>query len=122
MPGIPGLFVELDQTSGAGHQQIVGLLYHVAVGHAAPVGVVILAGTGVDEDFDLTISGDIGERIRHLVVCPPIPHQAAAVGVALHEQDSVVGELEPIVRVPVVVLAISGPLGHSAASFPERYM
>ena len=88
----------LSQSAGAGHQQIVGLFDRVAVGHASPVGVVVLAGAGVDEHLDLAVAGDIGERVRHLVVCPPVPHQAAAVGVALHEQDAVVSELEPIVR------------------------
>ena len=112
VPCIPGLLVELVQPAGAGHQQVVGLFDGVAVGHPSPVGVVVLAGAGVDEHLDLAVAGDVGERIRHLVVRLPVPHQAAAVGVALHEQDAVIGEFESIVRVPVVVFAVSGPLCH----------
>ena len=79
-------------------------LGQLAIGQAAPVGVVVLAGAGVDEHLDLAVAGDVGERVGHVVVRLPVPHEAAAVGVALHEQDAVFAQLEPVVGVLVLVL------------------
>src|SRR5262249_384488 len=76
---------------------------------------------GVDQDPDLAIAGDVGERVRHVVVRPPVPHQAAAVGVTLHEDDALVAPLEAVVGVPVLVLGKSRSLGHGALLSPRGH-
>src|ERR1700761_7317764 len=73
----------------------------------------------MNERLDLAVAGDISERVRHLVVGLPAPHQAAAVGVALHEQDAVVSKFELVVGIAVLVLAESGPLCHRVVSLPR---
>src|SRR5262249_10979083 len=99
---------ELLEALLAVHREVQGLLHR----GRAPVGVVVLARTGVDEDLDLPIAGDVGERVRHLVVRLPVPHQTSPVGVALHEQNALVAELELVVVVPILVLGKSRSLGH----------
>src|SRR5262249_15905233 len=44
----------------------------------------------------------------------PVPHQAAPVGVALHQQDALFAQLEPVVGVPALVLRKPRSLGHGA--------
>src|SRR4030095_1472482 len=83
----------------------------------SPVGVVVRSGPGVDQHLDLAIAGDVGERVRHLVVGLPVPHQAAALGVALHEQDALLAQLEAEVGVLILVLRKSRSLGHPALLF-----
>ena len=104
-----------------GISMVLGLLGRLAVGQPTPVGVVVLAGTGVDQHLDLAVACDVGERVRHLVVRLPAPHQAVAVGVALHEQDAVVGQLELVVGVAVLVLAESRSFRH-VAPFGRRHV
>src|SRR5262249_23745676 len=67
---------------------------------------------GVDQHLDLAVAGEVGERVRHLVVRLPVPHQAAAVGVALHQQDALLAQLEAVVAVAVLVLRESRSPGH----------
>ena len=50
-----------------------------SVRNLASIRVVVLAGSGVDHDLDVAVVGDVVERVRHLVVCAPVPHQVGGV-------------------------------------------
>ena len=115
---VPGLLVELQQPALALEDLVQRLLGPLAGGQASPVGVVVLAGAGVDEHLDVAVAGDVGEGVRHVVMRLPVPHQASAVGVALHEQDAVVAQLEPVVGVLVLVLAVPRALRHQSITRP----
>jgi hypothetical protein len=67
----------------------------------------------VDHDLDLTVAGDVGERVGHGVVGLPHPVEAVAVGVALHEEDALGAQLELVVLVAVLVLGVPRPLDHA---------
>ena len=94
MPCIPSLLIELVQPADVGHRLVYGFFGRFAVGQPTPVRVVVLARPGVDQHLDLAVPRDVGERIRHFVVRLPAPHQTVTVGMALHEQDAVVGQFE----------------------------
>ena len=56
---VPGLLVELHEALLTVHGEVQGLLDR----SGPPVGVVVLAAPGVDQNPDLSIAGDVGERI-----------------------------------------------------------
>ena len=62
--------------------------------------------------LDVPIAGYIGKGVGHAVMRLPVPLQRAAVGVALHEEDALVAQLELVVLVTVLVLRITRPLDH----------